>query len=42
MGNIGDERKRIEVLPLQAPTEQPHPQQPAKPAEPARQPAPAK
>ncbi len=42
MGNIGDERERIEVLPLQEPAEQPHPQQPAKPAEPARQPAPAK
>ncbi len=42
MGNIGDERKRIEVLPLQTPSERPQPQQPAKPAEPVRQPAPAK
>jgi hypothetical protein len=42
MGNIGDERKRIEVLPLPEPREQPQPQQPPAPAEPARRPAPVK
>jgi hypothetical protein len=40
MGNIGKERRRIEVLPLPAPREQPV--EPARPAEPQREPAPAK
>ncbi|HEY3631536.1 MAG TPA: hypothetical protein VGL21_11580 [Jatrophihabitantaceae bacterium] len=40
MGNIGKERRRIEVLPAPTPREQPA--TPAPPAEPAREPAPAK
>jgi hypothetical protein len=42
MGNIGKERRRIEVLPLPEPQERPEPQPPARPAEPVREPAPAK
>jgi len=38
MGNIGEEKRRIEVLPI---TQPPGPATPARP-EPAREPAPAK
>jgi hypothetical protein len=43
MGNIGKERRRIEVLPLPAPQERPS-EQPAapRPAEAPKEPAPAK
>jgi hypothetical protein len=39
MGNIGEERRRIEVLPAPAPV--PEPATPTAPAEPAERPAPA-
>jgi len=43
MGNIGPERRRIEVLPIRVPREQPAPARPdPKPAEPAREPVPVK
>jgi hypothetical protein len=41
MGNIGDERRRIKVLPARDPNDNP-PAQPVAPAEPSREPAPAK
>jgi hypothetical protein len=43
MGNIGDERKRIEVLPSTEPGTTEHPPVPARePEQPAREPQPAR
>jgi hypothetical protein len=42
MGNIGHERRTIEVLPIETPAAPPAPAQPEKKPEPAREPAPAK